>query len=584
MLRTMLLLVFSVLLAHDAAIPAQCSPPASENFDSATVASILGCGNTNLGVLPSGWINAPGYQNSWRVWTGGTYTNNTGPSGDHTSGSGNYMVLEATGCSSGATGILHPPCFDATGLSNPAAEFWYHMLGSTMGSLELQQFAGGTWSTIWMKSGDQGPQWAFATVPVTPVAGLVQLRFRGTIGSGFYSDMALDDFSFGEGSPLLWQPNRPEAHMDIDGVQADPYNAKALISKTLYTNCTPPHSVSATVTLSSSVPGQAFEVVASSVPTVPATGPSAVVLPDAQVVNLDLFPPTGGAGTFLFVNGMLLPRFDPLPSPLVVTTTHTTPGTVSIQGMVTNPSAPLGTYLTQASQLDVVGDPNPPPFPGPTNDDSHVTLDLNAPPVCWTTSSVPFYGTSFTTLHIISNGRVLLGGQPDVDYSATVGEALGDEPFVGFWTDLNPAGGGTITVTEPSPGVLRVDYQNVPYLGETATVTFGIRFDTSAGMVTLDGLAGISPNPLTGTGSLAGDSQFFGMSPGTLLGATDPGVTSFAPGVSGSPTASTDMLYDFANQGGPAGLVNSLTGALGTLVFTPTTSAGLVPNYDWAGF
>ena len=120
-------------------------------------------------------------------------------------------------------------------------------------------------------------------------------------------------------------------------------------------------------------------------------------------------------------------------------------------------------------------------------------------------------------------------GAADSDFSPSVGEALTDNPFAGFWTDLNPHpvnGGGNIIVDSSAPGVVRVNYNGVIYYGEFAAPnTFAVVMDTTNGDLTLDGLTGIANNPAV-VGSVAGDAQFFGISGGLAVGATDAGTTS----------------------------------------------------------
>ena len=43
-----------------------------------------------------GLTNWTGDDGDWLLWSGYTYSNNTGPQGDHTTGSGNYWYVEAS--------------------------------------------------------------------------------------------------------------------------------------------------------------------------------------------------------------------------------------------------------------------------------------------------------------------------------------------------------------------------------------------------------------------------------------------------------------------------------------------------------
>ena len=44
----------------------------------------------------TGLTNWTGDDGDWLLWSGYTYSNNTGPQGDHTTGSGNYWYIEAS--------------------------------------------------------------------------------------------------------------------------------------------------------------------------------------------------------------------------------------------------------------------------------------------------------------------------------------------------------------------------------------------------------------------------------------------------------------------------------------------------------
>ncbi|HAI16588.1 MAG TPA: hypothetical protein DCM10_00305 [Xanthomarina gelatinilytica] len=70
------------------------------------------------------------------------------------------------------------------------------MEGASMGSLHIDVFADGVWNEniIPAVSGDQGTNWLTATVDLAAYNGkTIKIRFRGITGSGFESDIALDD-------------------------------------------------------------------------------------------------------------------------------------------------------------------------------------------------------------------------------------------------------------------------------------------------------------------------------------------------------------------------------------------------------
>ena len=133
----------------------------------------------------------------WRVLSGLTPTNFTGPLGDHTSGTtGKYLYLEASGDCENQVAILTTACIDLSGTSAPALTFWYNMNGADMGSLHVDVVSEGMLYKDIMDpvEGDQGYDWLQVQVDLGEFAGQsITVRFRGMTGSGELSDMAIDD-------------------------------------------------------------------------------------------------------------------------------------------------------------------------------------------------------------------------------------------------------------------------------------------------------------------------------------------------------------------------------------------------------
>ncbi len=157
-----------------------------------------------------GWTQVTGDDGNWVRDASGTPSSGTGPS----SGANGsfYMFLEAsTNGSTGqignnATAILQSPCFDLSGLSSASFSFSNHMYGTSVGSLRLEASTdGSTWSSIWSDSGNKGNQWNSETVNLSAYLGQsqVRLRFVGTTGSSWSSDIAIDNLSLtsGGGNP-----------------------------------------------------------------------------------------------------------------------------------------------------------------------------------------------------------------------------------------------------------------------------------------------------------------------------------------------------------------------------------------------
>ncbi len=360
----------------------------------------------------------------------------------------------------------------------------------------------------------------------------------------------------------LWQVNQPISTLTVNGV------AGTAIGPAITSVVT---GTPVTVAFQSNAAGRPWDTIFSFSATV-ASNVGGFVTGGGQVINLN------GALPFFFLNsGTPSPLLLPFPGNLNAVVTPTVTATVSVQQLMVTPTLPDGAALSQACQLTV----SPPSSlctvtlpAGPNADDTSVTATLTGAGGC----SVPvaFYGTSYTQFHVSSNGRVTFTA-PDTAYASSVSAAAAGVPFVGFWTDLDPSAGGTITLSRPVSTRFRIAWNNVPYLGESVGVTFNIEFDTQTSAVILDGLLGVLPNPQFSAPS-TGQNQFFGISRGG--GALNAGRTTFSPGTSGTAASATAMLYDNYTTGAMfGGLCASLLTPLNTLTFTP--GAGGV--YSWVG-
>lgn len=151
------------------------------------------------------WTQVSDDDGDWIRDANGTSSGSTGPSdaieGDY------YAYIEASSSGSNAMGsnataILESPCIDLSSTSSAMFSFHNHMHGSHMGSLTLQaSIDGSTWADLWTQSGNQGNQWNDIEVDLNSYAGSVlKLRFVGTTGNSFRSDIAIDDLSITQNS------------------------------------------------------------------------------------------------------------------------------------------------------------------------------------------------------------------------------------------------------------------------------------------------------------------------------------------------------------------------------------------------
>ena len=175
--------------------------PSTENFSTATLCNTAGsciADQTCASAVPTGWLNDSGDNTDWSIETGATTSSMTGPTTGY-GGSGQYMYIEASsGCSANEANLISP-CYNLTNISSsaePKLSFAYHMYGVNMGSLavDVSDDLGSTWTTLWSISGNQGNDWHTKTVCLDAYANsTIHIRFRGMTGSGYESDIAIDE-------------------------------------------------------------------------------------------------------------------------------------------------------------------------------------------------------------------------------------------------------------------------------------------------------------------------------------------------------------------------------------------------------
>lgn len=136
----------------------------------------------------------------WARNTNGTISSGTGPSG--AAHGTHYLYTEASSPCENTTMTVESPCFDLSGLNSPTLTFDYHIYGADMGNLylEVSTNQGSSWSTIWSQIGQQQTSntdsWANADVALSSYTSqTVTLRFKGTTGNGYRSDMAIDNLN-----------------------------------------------------------------------------------------------------------------------------------------------------------------------------------------------------------------------------------------------------------------------------------------------------------------------------------------------------------------------------------------------------
>ena len=243
-----------LILASSAPLNTISTFPYTENFDALTPNDgFLFCNSNDN--LTGDWTNDVNDTYHWTARSAATTWGNTGPDNDHTSGSGNFIFV---GCGNNNAKV-NSPTFDFSALTTPTLSFWYHMYGSTMGSLEVwvSTDGGNLWLNIWSKSGDQGNNWLQEIIDLTSYANQsnVAIRFRYVGGSGFETDIAIDDIAIYEctassdltvanvtntAADLGWTENGSATAWDIEwGLKGFTQGTGTIVSNTM----TNPHNL-----------------------------------------------------------------------------------------------------------------------------------------------------------------------------------------------------------------------------------------------------------------------------------------------------------------------------------------------------
>jgi len=187
--------------------------PWSEDFDGVSF-------DASTGDIDQCYTTSTSTTYFWQTGQGQTPTNNTGPNGDHTSGSGKYVYSESAfafgGADSDAEFITAE--IDLDTLSTPQVSFWWHGAGNNIDQLEVDVYSGGSWTTEltidasgYTLQASPADAWQEGVVDLTSYAGdTIKLRFVAYRAStfGFNSttaDWAIDDIEV-DNAPTCFPP------------------------------------------------------------------------------------------------------------------------------------------------------------------------------------------------------------------------------------------------------------------------------------------------------------------------------------------------------------------------------------------
>ncbi|XP_071492659.1 MAM and LDL-receptor class A domain-containing protein 1-like [Diadema antillarum] len=149
-----------------------------------------------------GWVQETDDDFDWSRNNGSTPSLDTGPSGDHTTGYGNYMYIETSPRSDGDVARLRSPAYLANNTNEPyCLTFWYHMYGNTINTLNviMADTMGYSTYTLYSMYGERGDMWQRAKVDVYSYFQLFNIIMEGVRGSSYTGDIAVDDISLSSG-------------------------------------------------------------------------------------------------------------------------------------------------------------------------------------------------------------------------------------------------------------------------------------------------------------------------------------------------------------------------------------------------
>ncbi len=181
-----------------------CGPIASpwlENFDGPNW--VTSPAPQAYGAIDTCWSRPSGANYWWRPSSGPTPTgllaNATGPSADHTTGSGKYVHGEALNGSGVA--LLRSPNVLLAGLITPELRFYYHQFGAQIDSLVVKVFRNGAETRVWgntQQTASSTAPWSEAVVSLASfLPDTVQVRWYAyrSPSNNNRVDVAIDDVS-----------------------------------------------------------------------------------------------------------------------------------------------------------------------------------------------------------------------------------------------------------------------------------------------------------------------------------------------------------------------------------------------------
>nr|XP_022318777.1 zinc metalloproteinase nas-4-like [Crassostrea virginica] len=143
-----------------------------------------------------GWTQSKTDDLDWTDGHGRTPSSNTGPTTDHFgSTSGHYLYMEASSHYQ-KTAKLDSPVY-------PGGQYclsaYFHMYGQQTGYLAFNIIQNGQKYVVKRYSGDHGNRWLHMRLSINIRSSSFQFEMEGHTGSGYHSDIAIDDLSVTQG-------------------------------------------------------------------------------------------------------------------------------------------------------------------------------------------------------------------------------------------------------------------------------------------------------------------------------------------------------------------------------------------------
>lgn len=174
------------------------SIPFVEEFDTYADADTAYDCNTDH-TMPLPWLNEPNNfidEMDWRIRSGATPSEESGPNGDTTTAAANgkYLFVQSGNCEDFMAKV-NLGCIDLDTAINPFMTYFYSMNGNNMGEHRVEVFANGKWNTDTLPRviGYQGSAWKQQRVDLTPYTGQkIMIRWTAKVKGELGSDIAID--------------------------------------------------------------------------------------------------------------------------------------------------------------------------------------------------------------------------------------------------------------------------------------------------------------------------------------------------------------------------------------------------------